>query len=359
MDVGFVVPGGLDGRSGGYRYDRKLCDYLEAQGDRVEVIDSHPSVRRWPREVCSRQLRARLDRPFDVLLQDGLAFRSLWRHNSRLEHPGAVVGLLHMLASYDASGLRGTGRRLLERRFLATLDGLLATSRHIERAATHLADRPSTVAYPAGRTEGAVRDPESVAPVTDRPLRVLFVGTIRKHKGPLLLIDALEGIDCDVGLVGEPDGKPEYVKQVRHRADASGATVWGALDGEQLTERYRWADVLAVPSQYEGFGMVYLEAMEHGVVPIASARGGASELVEDGVNGLLVQPRVDAVSQALTRLDADRDLHARLAHGALQTAATHPGWAESMERVRSFLCSVSDTVPNEERAASRPAGGTR
>src|SRR5690606_35735639 len=68
-------------------------------------------------------------------------------------------------------------------------------------------------------------------------------------------------------------------------------------------------DVFALPSDLEGFGLVYLEAALQGVPSVGSASGGAADAIEDGRTGLLVPPGdIPALTIALRRLLADDDL---------------------------------------------------
>jgi glycosyltransferase involved in cell wall biosynthesis len=75
---------------------------------------------------------------------------------------------------------------------------------------------------------------------------------------------------------------------------------------EQLAACYARAEIFALPSTGEGFGIVFLEAMGFGVPVVAAAAGGVTDIVKDGVNGLLVPGR-DAVAlvQSLDRLLSD------------------------------------------------------
>jgi len=355
MHVGFVVYDGLDGRSGGYRYDRQLVSHLRRQGDRVDIVDlPRRGYARHLADGYSSALRRRLDRPFDVLVQDELCHPSLWRQNPRLDRPEAVVALVHLIESADptaaATPIDRTVRRALERRYLQSVDAAVATSRHTELLAGDYGGVPTTVAHPAGRVEGAGTPAEVAARrVRQGPLRVLFVGALVPRKGVLTLLDALAGLDAGwaARVVGDHRIAPDYARRVRARAASVGpVSVHDRVPASRLRRLYRWADVLAVPAAYEGFGMVYLEAMEQGAVPLATTRGGADDIV-DGTNGLLVEPSTAAVREALAGLAADREALAGLARGAVDTAASHPDWETSMGRVRAFL-----------REQARVRGGT-
>lgn len=346
MDIGFVVYDGLSGTSGGYRYDRKLVSYLRAQGDTVRLISlPHRSYSRCLADGWSRSVRRQLNQPVDVLLQDELCHPSLWGQNRHLTEPETVVSLVHLVRSADPTATQtGVGKRLtstVERRYLRSVDGIVATSRHTERQARALAPTvDSTVAYPGGRREQVATEP-AVTTDPERPLRVLFVGTFEPRKGVDILLDSLSTLEGNwrATLVGTHDANPRYAKRMRTRAQRLGerVSVHGQLTDAELTSMFTWADVLAVPSRYEGFGMVYLEAMEHGVVPIASTAGGAGEFVVDGTNGLLVPPDTAALQAAFERIESDRQYLDTLARGALATANAHPNWEASLATVRAFL----------------------
>jgi phosphatidyl-myo-inositol dimannoside synthase len=89
------------------------------------------------------------------------------------------------------------------------------------------------------------------------------------------------------------------------------------LSREELAACYARADIFALPSTGEGFGLVFLEAMAFGCPVIGAACGGITDLVEDGVNGLLVPPcDPDRLAETLNRLLRDEALRAELGrHG--------------------------------------------
>jgi glycosyltransferase involved in cell wall biosynthesis len=81
------------------------------------------------------------------------------------------------------------------------------------------------------------------------------------------------------------------------------------------------AHVALMPSELEAFGLVALEAMACGVVPVATRVGGVPELITDSVNGFL-DPMGDISAQAarVVSLLADEQLHARMAKAGRETA---------------------------------------
>jgi glycosyltransferase involved in cell wall biosynthesis len=90
--------------------------------------------------------------------------------------------------------------------------------------------------------------------------------------------------------------------------------------------------------------------MRFGLPPVASASGGASELVSDRADGFLVEPGDDsAVCDAVAPLCRNRRRLVELSLSALETGATHPTWDDTAETVRSFLTSLV-AAPNPGRS---------
>jgi glycosyltransferase involved in cell wall biosynthesis len=84
---------------------------------------------------------------------------------------------------------------------------------------------------------------------------------------------------------------------------------------------YKRMDVFVLPSLYEGFGIVLLEAMASGVPVIASNVDGIKEVVQDEINGILVLPKnPEAIAIALTRLIQNHQLYNQLVEEGLKRA---------------------------------------
>jgi glycosyltransferase involved in cell wall biosynthesis len=282
MRVGVVVYDGLDGASGGFRYDRQLVDYLRAQGDTVEVI-SLPWRRYWRGVIDGIRPAgsSRLNRPVDVLVQDELCHPSLWRRNHRLASPDSVVALVHHVQSDDTRGRLPWLRRRIERRYLDSVDGAICTSEFTRRRARSLGTDlgESLVAPPAGRVEGPALTEQQVRKrAAERPLRISFVGNLIPRKRLTTLLSAVDRAanchgmtDWRLTVVGSHEANPDYADRAVDKATERGIAdcieFMGEIPESALTTVLEASHVLCVPSRYEGFGMVYLEAMEYGVVP--------------------------------------------------------------------------------------------
>lgn len=113
--------------------------------------------------------------------------------------------------------------------------------------------------------------------------------------------------------VGGGDDLPRLQKLAADLGVADGVHFLAGLTREQIAACYSRADVFALPSTGEGFGLVFLEAMAFAKPVVGAACGGTTDVVEDGVNGLLVPPRdTQGLVQALGRLLGDGALCAEL-----------------------------------------------
>jgi glycosyltransferase involved in cell wall biosynthesis len=179
-----------------------------------------------------------------------------------------------------------------------------------------------------------VANGDGLAEARAGPVRVLAVGRLVPKKGfdTLLRAAALlteRGVDAEVDLVGE-DG--EQGRELRGLAQQLGLAnrvrFRGALGQAELYAAYRSASVLCAPSRIlddgdrDGIPNVLAEAMACGVPVIATPVSGIPELVEDGTNGLLVQPDdADALADAVVRITKDAGLARRLGASGRATVA--------------------------------------
>jgi D-inositol-3-phosphate glycosyltransferase len=125
---------------------------------------------------------------------------------------------------------------------------------------------------------------------------ILFVGRIEPLKGVDILINAAalveSDVDCTVVVVGGDESTQTQVDELQDLARERGiehrVAFVGAVDHETLPLYYNAADVCVVPSHYESFGLVAVEAMASGVPVVASRVGGLTGTVKDGETGYLI-----------------------------------------------------------------------
>jgi glycosyltransferase involved in cell wall biosynthesis len=356
MRVGLLLYGSLDTLSGGYRYDRELVQHLRAAGDEVDII-SLP-WRTYGQHLFDNFSRALLKRlrsgRWDVLLQDELNHPSLFWINRRWKrtdppHCPTIAIVHHLRASEQHPAWRKVLYRWIEHLYLASVDGFVFNSQTTRTAVEALVGkaRPSVVAYPAGnRFTAQLTEAEVLARAHQSgPLRLVFVGNVIPRKNLLLLLRAagrLPKATWKLAVIGQLGVDAAYTRTIRQylqRHDLNeNVVLHGALSDQELAAELAQAQLLAVPSEYEGFGIVYLEGMGFGLPAIASTAGAAHEIITSSVTGFLVGPtEVETLAAHLHMLATQREQLAQMGLAALDRYRAHPTWDQSMARIREFL----------------------
>jgi len=244
-----------------------------------------------------------------------------------------------------------------ERRIVAAADRLVAANA-IERnglVGAYGADAARVAVIPCGVdtdlfTRGDAAAARAALGLDAGPL-LLYVGRIAPIKGLETLLDAVgclrgAGTPAHLAVIGGETDEPAdgHEADVRRRAAALGlgdaVSFVGAQPQERLRDWYVATDVTVLPSYYESFGMVALEAMACGSPVVASRVGGLQSTVRDGVTGLLV-PEGDpcALAASITRVLGDGALRWRLGREGQRWAAQHrwPCVAEAICREYASL----------------------
>ena len=139
-----------------------------------------------------------------------------------------------------------------------------------------------------------------------------------RYKGADELIRAVAKLrpsnpDLQLVAVGGGDDLPRLVELAASQGVSGCVHFFPGLSREQIAASYSRADIFALPSTGEGFGLVFLEAMAFAKPVVGVAFGGTMDVVDHGVNGLLVPPRdPQHLSEALSQLLKDEPLRARL-----------------------------------------------
>lgn len=354
MKIGLVIYGSLDTLTGGFLYDKRLVSHFRSKGHEVKVF-SLP-WRNYPRHLLDnyrkKLISSLCSANLSILIQDELNHPSLVRLNRKLKPriDCPVISIVHHLRCSEVrSSVMNSLYRYVEKSYLSSLDGMICNSNTTRKVveALDLPDKPGIVAHP-GRD--SIRDNIDDDFISSRaqnngPLRILFVGSVipRKELHTLLLaLSRLRSQDWRLDIVGSFEADRKYSRQVlrliNEKRLQDSVRILGPLNHDDLTACYVENHLLAVPSSYEGFGIVYLEAMGFGLPSIASNVGAAHEIVSDGVNGFLVTPgHVEAIQQHIENLNRDRQKLTRMGMFALQRYTNHPTWEQTAQKALDFV----------------------
>lgn len=167
---------------------------------------------------------------------------------------------------------------------------------------------------------------------------IVVANSADRKKGIVYLLRAVqllrEEMDVKLTIVdkGLPDNKYTPALVSRYGLDGS-VTFTGRLSVEELVRHYSRAEVAAVPSLYEGFGLPAAEAMSCGVPVVSTNAGALPEVVEDGRGGILVQPRDSrALAAAIRRLLTDEELRTEMGREGRRMVKERFDWAEAAKR---------------------------
>ena len=146
------------------------------------------------------------------------------------------------------------------------------------------------------------------------PLRILYVGVFLPHKGAHILIEALKGLPPDTftaSLYGAVvPALRSYVDQLREEARDLPVRFFDGYPHGQIDSILSQHEVLVMPMIWEEtFSILTREALMAGLPVVAARRGALSEVIQDGVNGLLFEPEnATDLQRCLARLVAEPDL---------------------------------------------------
>lgn len=188
----------------------------------------------------------------------------------------------------DAPAIKRDIYQRIERRLMRATDVTIAISEHEHQGGEAVLAPPCSLALiPHGVAEAAAgpRPPT----LNCAHLNLLFVGRFGRQKGLDLLLSAFKRVrrqDVRLHILGGPNpGRNAAVA-----TDDPRITAHGWIDHSEIDAWYAAADALIVPSRWEGFGLVTVEAMRNRTAVIASIRGALPEVLDHGAAGRLFDP---------------------------------------------------------------------
>lgn len=269
------------------QYVAGILDFSQKKGLKYDLIHSHY----WMSGIAARDLKAVWGVPIVHM------FHTLGHMKNRVAGAGEAEGAYRIEGEYQV--LEAADR------IIAATPAELAQLQWLYKA-----DTRKVVVIPPGVDTSHFYpiDKDEAKEYTGVPLQhhnVLYVGRIEPLKGVDILIRALGLINqrdrfllhpkrfCVAIIGGDPDASPEEMTQEMARLQklrqevgvGELVTFLGKRSQDSLPYYYSAADVVVMPSHYESFGLVALEAMACGTPVIASQVGGLAFLVKDGQTG--------------------------------------------------------------------------
>lgn len=317
----------LDSPQGAYlflpRFLRSLLCFRETDGLRYDLLHSHYWLSGWVGQMLARR----------------------WRvpHVTMFHTLGEVKNQAHLSEHESPRRIR------TEQRIAQTADRIICASQDERNALKQFYGIPS----------GRIRvvpcgvDLELFRPIDQQEARrrlglddlpiILYVGRLEPLKGVDILLEAAAQLGDDVPfrllIVGGDERSSSERRQLEELAGKLSLTervrFAGAVDHQQLPLYYSAADVCAVPSYYESFGLVALEAMACGTPVVATRVGGLVGTVRDGQTGYLIPWRCpEPLADKLELLLMNEELRQRLGRAA-RTAVEPYRWPKVADQVEA------------------------
>lgn len=219
-----------------------------------------------------------------------------------------------------------------------------------------VAPRDRVFVVPNGIEDTAVAKPHACRrarmDLDDAPPRVLFLSNLLKEKGPLILLEALSivaerGVHFEAQFAGAwryPISRENLAEQVNRLGLQDRVALLGPVYGEPKARVLSDADVFVLPTYHphEALPLAVIEAMMHGLAIVTTRLGALPEIIDDQVNGELIEPgNVAQLAVALEKLLTDPDLRARYGCAARQKYETDLTAQRFEQRLKETLLEIA------------------
>jgi glycosyltransferase involved in cell wall biosynthesis len=343
LSAAFVVPGRLDTPTGGSIYDKRIIEGLRARGWSIQVIElegDFPAPSPGAALAANVALSSLQDNT--IVIADGLVFGAIpdvvLVHKPRLR----FVPIVHLPLALDI-GLDDESARRLERSerqaLMASSAVVVTGSSTRDVLAGYGVPRELIAVVPPGTDTAAIAH-GSVVPIVE----VLCVATLSPGKGHEILLRALAAAPVEnwhLTCAGSLTRHPATVAAVQERMRTLGiehqVVLTGELHGEALDAVYSRADVFALATLRETYGMAVAEALARGLPVVSTRTGAIPELVGSDAGLLAVPGDQESFTREIAAILGDVDLRRRLATGARVRRDHLPAWSTAVDAVAALL----------------------
>ncbi len=337
MSTIFAVPGDLATPTGGYVYDRRLIGAAEG------ALTHLPLPGDWPHPTGADRAAAieALQHAGPAII-DGLAYGAFTPDMIAALPTRPMVLCHHPLGK--ETGLDAYEAAIAIKQEAAVLSlaaHIIVTSDETKR----------TLIAELGQDEARITVAPPGLDYVDAPERmeksipeILTVASLTPRKGHEELVVALarlKHLNWTAKWIGPVDRDETHFEAVKAAIVETELTsrihIEGPLPAEALDQAYADADIFCLPSRYEGYGMVFAEAMMRGLPIVACDAGAVAELVPPRAGILTPVGDPDAMAKALEEVLEDAPFRAMMGDAGHKHALTIPGWDETWAIVRRVL----------------------
>jgi len=325
-----------------------------------------------------RRLERLMDDGFDVVnCHDQRAYRVAVMHKKRCGTP--VVWMMNDLPKSLWPPKRRPGARgLFDHVHFYVFGGPVAQFvdvqrvRRIDRVASLDKGTAKTYGLVSGRESTVVRSGLDAASFKFTPRqprsggsnpKILAVGIFFPHRRFEDLVNAVsllhkKGMKVSLSILGSESYDPKYAARIRSLTTSLGlgdiVSFSGTVSDDELRNSYAEADVFVFPNSPQTWGLAVFEAMASGTPVIVSTGAGASEILTDGENALLVSPgRPEEIAVKLERLLTDDGLYSRLSVNGRDFVERELSWDRYGENMMKFFDEVTAKSSQEDGVRDR------
>jgi FkbM family methyltransferase len=343
--------------TGGQKYNSKVLGCLERAGFSSEVIDFGKNI--WPFFILRgiavninylRRIMPLLEK--DTIVIEGISsnlhavFLNLLM---KFRRKGILIGICHHLFVREKSNIfRRTASYAATFCMLRFFDAIVTVSNSTKKDLVRFGVKEEKIHVIPNATEAPQVGKNNY---DHEEVRILFVGTCYPRKGLRYLLEAVAKLKRDkikIDIVGNLEDDKKHVSELYRLVKKLGiderVTFHGHVRIEQLWDHYRRADIFVLPSLWEGFGVVFLDAMSFGLPIVSTNVGAIPELVRHEENGLLVKPGDPmALAAAIERLVVSPSLRRKLGQNGFRFMQEHPeftSWDIAGEKFKAVIESL-------------------
>lgn len=333
----FAIPGDLATPTGGYVYDRRV---IGAAGDALTHL---PLPGDWPHPSdADRAAAVAALQAAGPTIIDGLAYGAFTPDMVAAVPSKPLVLCHHPLGKETGLDAYAAAVAMkLEAEVLSLAAHIIVTSDETKRTLiTELGQDEAriTVAPPGLDYAEAPERAEKSAP------EILTVASLTPRKGHEELVVALarlKHLNWTARWIGPTDRDETHFEAVKAAIIETELTsrirIEGPLPADALDQAYAEADIFCLPSRYEGYGMVFAEAMMRALPIIACNAGAVAELVPPRAGILTPVNDPGAMAEALEELLEDQPFRTMMGDAGRKHALTIPGWDATWAKIRAAL----------------------